>query len=164
MKLKDNSIFSVYTIVVLIIGYLFCLYHKPIFRNIEAMFTVIVSLSTFVMTVINFQVATKERKFNQKIEKSRIKELRNSVNVFRANKIWDKNVSLDNDDIKILKLNIKYILKNAKSYTLIHYFDRVTLFLEKIESASAEKRQDMINDLVEYVQQNITVIKNGDIF
>ncbi|OTA48247.1 hypothetical protein [Limosilactobacillus reuteri] len=174
MRIKNNLVFICYTIVILVIAYLLWLYNnqimgylswlsdKQIFKNIEV--TAIVSLSTFVMTIINFRETTKNRRFDRKVEKSRIKELQNSVDVFRTNKIWNQNISLETDDIKILKLNIKYILRNAKSYTLIHYFDRITLFLEKIESSNLENRQDTINDLVEYVQENITNIENRDIF
>lgn len=119
----------------------------------------------FFMTVINFLATIINRKDENKIEQTRIKKLKLAVNIFLENKNWKQNMHLREDDINILQLNVAYIIKSAKSYTLIRQFEYVTLILNKIKVLDDEnKRKKEINGLIEYIQKQINCIENKDIY
>ncbi|WP_076461982.1 hypothetical protein [Limosilactobacillus caccae] len=165
MQSRDKLVLICYTLVIFIIGYMVCLYHEQLFQNAGAIFATIVSVSTFLMTVFNFQVATKERKFARRIEQNRIKELRKAVNVFRNSQKWNQDLSLTEDDIDILQVNINYILQYSKSFTIIRTFKYINLILIKIKNSNNEISKRMeTNGLVEYVKNNIFCMKKKEIY
>ncbi len=165
MQLRDKLVLICYTLVIFIIGYMVCLYHKQLFQNAGVIFASTVSVSTFLMTVFNFQVATKEKKFARRIEQNRLTELRKAVNVFRNSQKWNQDLSLTEDDIDILQVNINYILQYSKSFTIIRTFKYINLILIKIKNSNNEISKRMeTNGLVEYVKNNIFRMKKKEIY
>lgn len=139
---KDNIIIYILIFVFVVVGFLAGVYRKEICNNYQS----IVVLATFIITLINFQNSSTDRREKFTLENNRKREVRKAYDTFLNG---SKEVTIENENmltgIIILKTEVLFITRYSKNFMLIKQFEYMKIILDKLEDLFikyAENKKD----------------------